>query len=56
MPRERAEKLIHNCRKDEGMALRYRFVGRDVKPPKAAVVKSHGSERLGKSLLESGEV
>jgi len=33
-----------------GLTYRCRFTGRGIKPPKGAVVKSHGIERLGESM------
>jgi hypothetical protein len=36
-----------------GWAPRSRLAGADSKPPKAAVVKSHGGERLGKVTAET---
>jgi len=40
---------VRNCAKDEGLlAPRSRLTGAGFKPPKAALVKSQGGERLGK--------
>ena len=40
---------MRNCTEDEGMLVpRSRLAGAGFKTPQAAVVKSHGGERLGK--------
>ena len=44
------------CTKDEGLAPRSRFAGVGFKPPKAALVKSQGGERLGKGIGKSCQV
>ena len=43
---------MRNCIEDEGLAPRSRLAGVGFKPPKAALVKSQGSERLGKVTAE----
>src|SRR5258707_1077934 len=42
---------VRNCTRDEGRALRGRQSGVDLKPPQAAVIKSHGGERCGKAEI-----
>jgi len=44
---------VRNCTEDEGLAPRSRLAGVGFKPPKAALVKSQGSERLGKVTEEN---
>jgi len=44
------------CTRDEGMAPRSRLAGVGFKPPKAALVKSQGGERLGKGMDRTCQV